>query len=902
MKRRRLEWDRAWDIDPFFREARAAVEREKGHGRVWKRRGGGVLWDSGAAERDTEESDKGVEMSADHPSGERPGRNIEDVERAPMESLLFGEQEPAKTTAQRQNKKQDTWLGAIGELERYASRLGSRFDEWAEAANARLEAFDKELSGETVKAKVTDLPADDTEYVYDPISNRKVSRNSSPLPKSAIVDEKVDIPVKTYKAPTQTDEADQKQSSATESEEPPRQAPKEHKATVTALPGWSRLDDYVRKHGAQGSTIVGDNFVTWRYRASVWQRDDPIAAKDDKQGAEDSSDSSGPAKGLSQGMDEPFPPENPVHNITARPAEPPTGNDSAIMQGEIAPEELSQYAEPMKYKEPNGKPPPAATISHDHPSAEELGKYQNAFLYAEPDGKRPSLTAGAEEHPGLLDPAEMALYGNPITHNEPDGQAPWSSEESRGKEADALNGLRARDVRASVGQEKQVDGQSDKSNYRKIVETLMPQYWSTSGETGERKLSSETNESAGTAPAKSLTGNYVRDFPEEFAKSWAGRDSPYKPEVAVKASQGADSAASKSTLQPALDRQSAAIPKPTVANIQKEADLYSKQPQGLETSYEHELLAKPRSEPALVSTYGLPSEAQRSNIVQSKDGLTDVPKEVLTEQHHTNGRPQARMPDDANHELSPQLQQIRDEMERRPKAGDDALADVPAKAKPAKSHDAPAPAAEPQVYKILAYDPTMQAIDVAETTSIVPDSAAPLTPAEVLLRLSNPAKFFPHFAPLRAEGYEIVSGSGDVLVFRKVREASTASTGSTAAQKGAVNPIDQTGRVPITNIAGNFASPTGYVNYNQPAAFSGVAPEDRFQSGIDVKREEPVFSGGFKGEEARAEPEATKPKKRNVGKRVLVGAAWVAGVSYALGVVGEYFKTGGDDGQGPRRL
>ncbi len=66
----------------------------------------------------------------------------------------------------------------------------------------------------------------------------------------------------------------------------------------------------------------------------------------------------------------------------------------------------------------------------------------------------------------------------------------------------------------------------------------------------------------------------------------------------------------------------------------------------------------------------------------------------------------------------------------------------------------------PTVYKILAYDPTMQTISVAETTSVVPDLASPLRPTEALLRLSNPTKFFPHFAPLQAEGFEIVAGGG----------------------------------------------------------------------------------------------------------------------------------------------
>lgn len=197
---------------------------------------------------------------------------------------------------------------------------------------------------------------------------------------------------------------------------------------------------------------------------------------------------------------------------------------------------------------------------------------------------------------------------------------------------------------------------------------------------------------------------------------------------------------------------------------------------------------------------------------------------------------------------------------------------------------------EPTVYRILAYDPTMQKINVAETTSVVPDQASPLSPAEVLLRLSNPTKFFPHFAPLQAEGFEIVSGSGDVLVFRQVRPLKITSHGGASP----VNPIDMMGKPAALPNAAAFVSPTGFVNYDVPQAEEETqAPA--FRSNIDVRREEPVFSGpkSTAREEARTHP------KDGVGKRVLIGGAWVAGISYALGVVSEYFITGGTDGRGP---
>lgn len=213
---------------------------------------------------------------------------------------------------------------------------------------------------------------------------------------------------------------------------------------------------------------------------------------------------------------------------------------------------------------------------------------------------------------------------------------------------------------------------------------------------------------------------------------------------------------------------------------------------------------------------------------------------------------------------------------------------------------------EPTVYKILAYDPTMQSISIAETTSVVPDQAAPLTPSEVLLRLSNPSKFFPHFDPLRAEGFEIVSGSGDVLVFRKVREAAspapTATQTQTLEETNAppVNPIDMMGRQFLPNAAASRASPTGFINYNDPPPVEPPSFSPYARSPTDARLGEPALSSNV---ETRAAGQRTKPKKRrSITRRAFIGGLWVAGTSYALGVICEYFATGGLDGRGPTGL
>jgi hypothetical protein len=94
--------------------------------------------------------------------------------------------------------------------------------------------------------------------------------------------------------------------------------------------------------------------------------------------------------------------------------------------------------------------------------------------------------------------------------------------------------------------------------------------------------------------------------------------------------------------------------------------------------------------------------------------------------------------------------------------------------------------------------------------------------------------------------------------------------------------------------AAAFASPTGFINYDAPPAAEEREPP--FRSNIDVRREEPVFSGPKITQDLGV---GLKRRKRSVTKRVLIGGVWIAGLSYALGVIGEYFATGGIDGKGP---
>lgn len=225
------------------------------------------------------------------------------------------------------------------------------------------------------------------------------------------------------------------------------------------------------------------------------------------------------------------------------------------------------------------------------------------------------------------------------------------------------------------------------------------------------------------------------------------------------------------------------------------------------------------------------------------------------------------------------------------------------------------PPASIATYKILAYDPSTQQVSIAETTSTWAVGGSevgleqPLSPAKVIPQLHSPAKFLSHLRVLDVEGFEIVAGGGDVLIFKKVRDAVVPPAEALAAivertsydgrlQHSFVNPIDGT-------TTGNFASPTGFVNHEVLFAQdmaeeegdvspSAKAPTDTKST---VKRQEEVSSDQGK-QETIPQATGTKSKARRTVRRMLWVGLWVAGCTYAVGVVADFFRTGGSSGTG----
>jgi hypothetical protein len=425
----------------------------------------------------------------------------------------------------------------------------------------------------------------------------------------------------------------------------------------------------------------------------------------------------------------------------------------------------------------------------------------------------------------------------------------------------------------------------------------------------ESELANVSAEMSSVSAPRSMTGNFVRDFPEEFETKWTStpESGGLKPEngIASKAIEPlpqSSFARNSNTprIQTSLDRSVSEIGATQDLNesltLQNEIDRYSKVSGGHGNEHaEENAREEEKARKLRLQNEKDPSLSRKSEVPETTHGEEVTPQfEEERSARKVAQQKKKNLMKQMDVELVRKIRSIYEENYGTLDSKHRQVADQVSTSKLAGSNISEfTEAPEPTLYKILAYDPTMQEINTAETSSIVPDSASALTPAEVLLRLSNPSKFFPHFQPLQAEGYEIVSGSGDVLVFRKVRPAGPSGSKSESASiqdRKRTNPIDGMQSIPFV-ATGNFASPTGFVNHDLPVS------EAPFKSNIDVRREEPVFSGKSNWQE---DSQSTRRQGKGWGKRLLVGGAWLAGCSYAIGVVAEFFRTGGIDGHGPQ--
>ena len=218
------------------------------------------------------------------------------------------------------------------------------------------------------------------------------------------------------------------------------------------------------------------------------------------------------------------------------------------------------------------------------------------------------------------------------------------------------------------------------------------------------------------------------------------------------------------------------------------------------------------------------------------------------------------------------------------------------------------------IYKILAYDPSTQRVLTTKTSTWTGSlTEKPLSLSEALSGLENPARFLPHFAALQKAQYELATGGSNFLVFKKARQAQP-QTELEDAQAELIepsnsiplryaNPIDGT-----TPQIGNFASPTGFVNYDPPfpmeEALKDPPPVPRV-NGLrskprdKVRRQEDVFSGSSRRawhdhhEHNRMKPKSKHRRsirrRKTFARMFLVGLLTAAGC-YTIGVASEFLR------------
>lgn len=234
----------------------------------------------------------------------------------------------------------------------------------------------------------------------------------------------------------------------------------------------------------------------------------------------------------------------------------------------------------------------------------------------------------------------------------------------------------------------------------------------------------------------------------------------------------------------------------------------------------------------------------------------------------------------------------------------------------------PAPKPETTSFVILAYDHDTSSITRATVSAPPTSTETPMPLTVALTQLTHPAKFLPHLQQLKHQGFVPVSCSNSLLILRRIgpplpQLISEQKAKTSKPLEELVNPVDKTGAPGLAHVpTGDFASPTGFVNYNAPEDISSpAAPQHRHKTyhrqhsnpetaswGYKRKprRVERVFSGGSSSGSGNGNGKVHKNWKweqrkerrwRWRWKRFLKSAAATFGLSVALvyiaGVVAE---------------
>ena len=169
----------------------------------------------------------------------------------------------------------------------------------------------------------------------------------------------------------------------------------------------------------------------------------------------------------------------------------------------------------------------------------------------------------------------------------------------------------------------------------------------------------------------------------------------------------------------------------------------------------------------------------------------------------------------------------------------------------------------PDSYKVLAFDPVTLRVNVAKMTSRQECHDRPRPASELLSQLHNAAKFLPHFSSLHNQGYELVSGSRNTLVFKRVPTSADLS-GSGAEEDIGSEEISK---------------------HLREGSRSERSRAKSLRSGPKIRRQEEVFSGSR--HKRNHEPLGPTEVVLETWKRILLGGALTAAFCYLVGAATE---------------
>jgi hypothetical protein len=226
-------------------------------------------------------------------------------------------------------------------------------------------------------------------------------------------------------------------------------------------------------------------------------------------------------------------------------------------------------------------------------------------------------------------------------------------------------------------------------------------------------------------------------------------------------------------------------------------------------------------------------------------------------------------------------------------------------------------------YVVLAQDRSTGKIEMSPLNNVPISSDTSISPILVLSKLHRASDYLAHFERLEKAGYDLYTGSRNMLIFRKRQAASSKSSTSTPSTSSITDEVSLSKQAAtvLDEIPVEVDPSPGPAAPTAPPSNPSKQPDQAVLKSR-VRRQEKVFSGTMRpGEESAKENEneesftpntlkGTLWEKCTRGvKRVILTAVALGGAAYTIGFVAEgigaqtQIQNGIDDGhaQGPRK-